>query len=376
MTEGKIAMKTNSLQQLHSFGQSVWYDNISRDILKNAKLAELIAHWGVRGVTSNPSIFDNALRSSTLYDEAIAPLKKQGRSAAEIFEELALEDIAEAADLFWPLYQESEGNDGFVSIEVSPLLAHDAAATVAEAKRLFHRLSRPNIMIKVPGTAEGLTAIETLLVDGVNINVTLLFSVPNYIQVAECYCRALKRRLAAGESVNKIRSVASFFVSRVDTIVDKELERLASSGAQGLLQLSGRIGVANSRLAYQEFKRIFGPEFQRLREQGAQVQRPLWASTSTKNPAYRDVIYIEELIGRDTVNTMPQGTLEAFAEHGIVAETIEKDIAAAKMLVQQLSDAGVDLPRLLEELQQDGVKKFADSFRSLLNTVAEKVAIS
>ena len=364
---------SNPAEKLHSFGQSVWYDNISREILRNGELKRLIAEWGVRGLTSNPTIFDNAISKGSFYDEQIAELKAKNLSTDQVFEELAIADIAEAADLLLPIYQESSGTDGFVSIEVSPLLARDTQATIEEGKRLFDKLARPNIMIKVPGTEEGIPAVYALLEQGVSVNITLLFSVENYIQVAQTYIDALNTRLDRGDSVDKIRSVASFFVSRVDSSVDKKLEELVAAGNEQAKSLLGQFGVANSKLAYQEYEKLFlGSDFEKLRKAGAAVQRPLWASTSTKNPEYRDVLYIEELIGEDTVNTIPHATLEAFVDHGNVAKTLTEDVANAQQVLAGLLELGVDVDSILKDLQVEGVKKFSDSFTALNETIEKK----
>ena len=374
-------MRVNPLRTLLEFGTSVWYDNISRDMLKSGELKRLMSEWGLRGITSNPTIFDNAISGGTAYDQQIAALKPKGLSTDAIFEELALNDIGEAADLFRPIYEESGGTDGFVSIEVSPLLAAETEATIREGNRLFERLGRPNIMIKVPGTREGLPAVRALLESGINVNITLLFSVENYVAVAKTYCDALRARMERGHSIDRIRSVASFFVSRVDTIIDKRLEKIAAENqtrdpakSDLALSLRGQFGVANSRLAYQQFNSIFlGPNFAALKAKGAAVQRPLWASTGVKNPAYKDTMYVAELIGKDIVNTMPHQTCQAFADHGVVRDTIEHDIAGAKALQHQLLAVGVDIPALLEELPVDGVKKFSESFHSLNSTIAKKL---
>lgn len=373
-------MSENPLQQLLKFGQSVWYDNISRDLLQSGELARLVKDFGVRGLTSNPTIFDAAIKSSSIYDEKISRLKSERLSADEIFENIAVGDIGEAADLLLPVYESSGGNDGFVSIEVSPLLAADTAGSIKEGTRLFDRLARPNIMIKIPGTPEGLPAIKHLLEAGINVNITLLFSVENYEAVARTYCEAIKARVAKGLPVDRVRSVASFFVSRVDTLIDQQLEEIAEANENGdpqkaerALSLRGKFGVANSKIAYQRFKQIFGGgDFAALKQKGAAVQRPLWASTSTKNPAYRDVFYCEDLIGPDTVNTMPHATLLAFADHGRVSHTVETGLEEAVALEGQLASLGIDVAGSLRQLQVEGVKKFADSFRALNETIQNK----
>lgn len=374
-------MSRNPAQQLIDHGQSVWYDNISRDILENGELKRLINEWGVRGLTSNPTIFNNAISTSALYDRSIAEHSKTSGSPDKVFEELALQDIAAAADLLRPIYDSSDGVDGFVSIEVSPLLAADTKGTIEEGTRLFSRLNRPNIMVKVPGTPGGIPAVRALLESGVNVNITLLFSVENYVAVAETYCEALRARVAKGQPVDKIRSVASFFVSRVDTLIDGQLDKIvkdnqSSDGAKAekAQSLRGRFGIANSRVAYKRFQEIFeGSNFADLRAKGAKPQRPLWASTGTKDPKYRDTIYVEELIGADTVNTMPHATLEAFVNHGKVADTLTKDVDAALKCEGELRALGVDTKKALDDLQVDGVKKFAESFKALNESIAKKM---
>lgn len=357
-------MSKNPAQQLIDFGQSVWYDNISRDLLVSGKLKQLVGDWGIRGLTSNPTIFDNAIRNSSTYDADIAVLKTKHDSVEEIFQELALSDIAQAADLLLPIYQQSDGVDGFVSLEVSPLLARDAEKTVAEAKLLFAKLNRPNVMIKIPATPECIPAIETCLSLGINVNVTLIFSVENYIQVANAYCRALTKRAEKNLAIDKIRSVASFFVSRVDGVFDKKVPA----------QDQGKFGIANSKIAYDKFKKIFGSaDFKKLATKGAKAQRPLWASTGTKNPAYRDVLYVEELIGPDTVNTMPHATLEAFADHGKPKQSLASGVEEAKALEGRIKAAGIDIEAELLALQIDGVKKFAESYHQLIAAIQAKL---
>lgn len=367
----------NPAQELIKFGQSIWYDNISRDILKNGELKRLIAEWGIRGITSNPSIFEKAIASSSLYDSQIAELSKTTNSSDEIFERLALQDIAEAADILLPLHLESDGNDGFVSIEVSPLLAADTAGTIKEAKRLFASLSRPNIMIKIPGTKEGIPAIKAVLEEGINVNVTLLFSVDNYREVAETYVDALRTRYARGQSIKDIRSVASFFVSRVDSVIDAKLNEIVSSNG-ALVDLAksllGTIGIANSKLAYKFFKEIFESEtFADLIEVGGAPQRPLWASTGTKNPNYSDVLYVDQLIAKDTVNTLPPATLEAFVDHGRAAATLEADLELAENQIKNLSKLDIELNQILNKLQMQGVAQFSDSFHALNKAISAKL---
>ena len=367
----------NPAQELIKFGQSVWYDNISRDLLQNGELKRLLSEWGVRGLTSNPTIFDKAISAGTIYDEQIKTLSAKQVTPDLIFEDIAVADISAAADLFKPIYESSNGEDGFVSIEVSPLLAANTEGTIEEGRRLFKRLNRPNIMIKVPGTPEGIPAVRALLEDGINVNITLLFSVENYVEVAKTYCDALRARVAKGQPVDKIRSVASFFVSRVDTIIDKKLSEIETKKpdqAANVKALRGKFGVANCKFAYRRFQEIFeGPGFADLKAKGAAFQRPLWASTGTKDPAYSDVLYINELIGPHTVNTMPHATLAAFVDHGAAALTITKDLAGADRVAQQLRDLGVDIEGCLHQLQVDGVRLFSESFTSLNAAIAKKL---
>jgi transaldolase len=369
-------MSLNPAQKVHSLGQSIWYDNISRELITSGSLKKLVNEWGVRGITSNPSIFENALKKGSAYDGQIHSLKKSNLSVEDLFNELAVSDISMAADMLLPLYEESEGVDGFVSLEVSPLLARDSEGTISQAKELFSKLNRRNIMIKIPGTPECLPAIKACLEEGIHINVTLLFSVENYAEVAKTYIEALTNRLNSGKKIDHIRSVASFFVSRVDSIVDSRIEELSKED-NSISELKGQFGIANCKLAYEKFEEIFrGNDFLSLEKAGAKPQRPLWASTSTKNPSYRDTIYVEELIGPNTVNTVPHNTLEAFVDHGELKElSIKKDISDAHLTKLNLEKKGVDIKKLLNELQIDGVNKFEDSFRSLIESLKLKVGI-
>ena len=370
-------MALNSAQELIKYGQSVWYDNINRELFRSGEINRLIADWGVRGITTNPSIFNKAIGSTSLYDEQILKLKAKGLSSEEVFDQLAITDVTTAADILRPIYDESGGIDGFVSIEVSPLLAADTKASIQEAKRLFNSINRPNIMIKIPGTPEGLPAIKAVLEEGINVNVTLIFSVDSYANIALAYSDAMQNRLNKGLPIDKIRSVASFFVSRVDTATDLALELIAKNGGNDLadhvLALRGRFGIANSKLAYQKFLDIFeGERFQTLKAKGAFPQRPLWASTSTKNPVYRDVMYIEELIGNNTVNTIPHETLGAFVDHGRVRESLTSDVSHATSLEKELINIGVNLSQIFADLLKDGVSQFRDSFLALNNTISQK----
>ena len=369
----------NPLHELHEQGQSVWLDYIRRGILDNGELEEMIRRCDLRGVTSNPTIFQQAIGDSDDYDDAFDLLAADQADAAEAYESLAVEDITRACGLFGQVYRESQGTDGFVSLEVNPELAHDEEGTEAEARRLWQSVGRPNLMIKVPGTEAGLPVIEQLLSEGLNVNITLLFSVKNHERVMEAYLRGLERRLEAGQPIGHVASVASFFVSRVDTAVDAQLNRIAENAPdeetrRRALSLRGRAAVANAKLAYRRFQEVFsGERWERLRAAGAQVQRPLWASTSTKNPDYRDVIYVEELIGPHTVNTMPLATVEAFADHGVVRRTVNRDLDGALADLAALRELGIDMDQVTDQLQREGVEKFAASFRELLQTVDEKL---
>jgi transaldolase len=352
---------TNPLIELTKHNQSIWYDNLNRELIRTGELQRLVSVDGVTGGTSNPSIFEKAIGAGTAYDDHLRQLATQELSLAEIFDALTIEDIRLCCDVFAPIYDRTAAFDGYASLEVSPEIAYDMKATTADAMRLFAALERPNAMIKIPGTPEGLQSIEDCLADGANINITLLFGVENYEQVALRYLRALERRVEAGLPIDRIASVASFFVSRVDSAVDTELEaRIATAASEierdRLRALMGKAGVANAKVAYARFKELFsGARWEALAAKGARVQRPLWASTGTKNPAYSDVLYIEELIGPDTINTMPQATLEAFKDHGIVRDTLEQDVDAASAQLAELEAIGVDFKAITDKLQVDGV---------------------
>lgn len=356
----------SNLHDLLAAGQSVWLDYIRRDLVADGDLARLI-DLGVRGLTSNPTIFQKAIAGSDLYDDRIAAA--DALPATEVFEELAVADVRAAADVLRPVYEASNGRDGFVSLEVSPHLAHDTAGTVAEARRLWGIVDRPNLMIKVPATAEGPAAVETLVAEGINVNATLIFSVAHYEAVA----RAFARGAARADHPERVASVASFFVSRVDTKVDAALEDIGTAEA---LALRGTIAVANAKLAYRRFRQLLDePDYRVLRDAGGQIQRVLWASTSTKNPRYRDVLYVEELVGRDTVNTVPPNTLEAFLDHGrVVPDAVVHGVGEAAERVRRLGELGIDLGRITEELQVEGVAAFAASYDDLLETLASKTA--
>jgi transaldolase len=364
-----------SLEAVQRLGQSVWYDNISRDLLASGEIEGLIK-MGVTGLTSNPTIFEKAISSASDYDEALSALAREGLSTKDSYERLAMEDIRAAADLLRPAYDRTEGRDGYASLEVSPTLAHDTEATTSEALRLFAALDRPNAMIKVPATPEGIPAVRRLIGQGLNINVTLIFSLEAHSQVMEAYIAGLEDLAKAAGDLSKVASVASFFVSRVDTVVDNLLGARAQQGQTGLDALLGKAAIANAKLAYQSFKTAFGDDrFATLQAKGARVQRPLWASTGTKNPTYSDVLYIDNLIGENTVNTMPPATLNAFMEHGQAKATLEQDVADAEHTLEALDTAGISLIGITDKLLTDGVKSFADSFEQLLANIESKKAI-
>jgi transaldolase/glucose-6-phosphate isomerase len=353
---------SSSIEKLTSLGQSLWLDNIQRRQLENGELKAMIERGDIRGMTSNPSIFNHAISKSTDYDSALVPLAWAGWDAEKIFWELAIEDIRAACDLFAPLYEETNGGDGYVSIEVSPKLAHDTEATAAQAQQLWARVARPNLMVKIPATKECIPAIRHCIAVGVNINITLIFSLKRYVEVMEAYLSGLEDHLAAGHSIDHIASVASFFVSRVDTKIDPKLP----DGSP----LRGQAAIANAKLAYDEFAKTFvGRRWENLKLKGARVQRPLWASTSTKNPAYPDTMYVDNLIGPETVNTVPPATLEAFREHGVASVTITRDLDKSRDALAQLEAAGVSMDQVTQELEDEGVKAFADAFAQLLSTI-------
>lgn len=364
----------NTSQQLHEFGQSIWYDNVERRLLRNGEMAAMIARGEIRGVTSNPTIFMNAVTKSHDYDKGLAPLAKAGKTGEEIFWELAVEDIRAAADLLRPVYEESNKGDGYVSLEVNPNLAHDTATTLSEAKRLWKWVNRPNLMVKIPATLEGLPAILQAIEAGINVNVTLIFSRERYWAVMEMYISGLARRAAKGLPIDSIASVASFFVSRVDTKVDGLLNGMIDRGgfrAEKAAQAVGQAAIANARLAYADYKTIFGSErFAQLAALGGRPQRPLWASTGTKNPAYRDVIYIEELVGKNTVNTVPPATLAAFLDHGVArADSLEEDIPGAYQAMARLEALGISMANVTAELEAEGVKSFASAWTALMDAM-------
>jgi transaldolase/glucose-6-phosphate isomerase len=372
-------MKRNPLAGLRKLGQSICLDNLSRKLMDSGELKRLIDEDGVTGITSNPTIFQKAISGSTAYDASIQKLLAKGvKDEKELFLGLAFEDIARAADMLLPAYQASNGSDGFVSIEVSPDLAYDTRATVAEAKRMFATLGKKNVLVKVPATSQGVPAIEELTSLGVNVNVTLLFAVKRYEEVVEAYIRGLEKRVQSNQPIHEIASIASFFVSRVDTLADKLLEaRLAAAPSKAekekITALMGKAAVANAKIAYRRYREMFStPRFLGLKQKGARVQRLLWGSSGTKNPAYSDIKYVQELIGADTVNTLPEATMAAFKDHGDPRVTIQDHLEEAERLPGQLESAGVRLTDVTEQLEKEGVKLFADSFFLLLKDLAVK----
>ena len=368
----------NPLIEMQRLGQSTWHDNIRRDLLTGGALSRMVADGWITGLTSNPTIFQKAIAESDEYDDQLRELALAGESAEEIFERLAIDDIRAAADVFRGVYDRTGGADGFVSIEVAPKYARDTRTTIAETRRLWKEIDRPNLMVKIPATREGVPAIEESIARGININVTLIFSLDRYDAVMNAYLRGLERRHRAGRPIGAISSVASFFVSRVDTAIDKLIgEQIAAAGRGEASRLRGHLGkagIANARLAYAAFRKKFGTAeaWAVLATAGARVQRPLWASTSTKNPDYPDVYYVEALIGPNTVDTLPPATIEAYADHGRPAVRIENDLDGARDLMAALDERGIDLDAVTGKLEVDGVRSFADSFDSLIEAVEER----
>jgi transaldolase len=364
----------NALQQLQSHGQSYWLDNLTRRMIRNGELRRRVREEGLRGITANPATFSKAVTESQDYDEEIGRLVRAVRPVPEIYEQLLVSDVQQACDALREVYDATDGVDGFVSLEVSPYLAHDAESTMKETRRYVALVDRPNLFIKIPGTAAGVPAIEQMLYEGVNINITLLFSIPSYEAVAQAYIRALERRMNEGQSL-RVASVASFFLSRIDVLVDQLLSHRFKPGADDMAkQLLGKVAIANAKLAYQSFKRLFSREgWKKLESNGARVQRPLWASTGTKNPDYSDVRYVEPLIGAQTVNTMPEETIKAFADHGKVLEnSIEADLNQARRVFDDLERIGIDFRCVTWQLENEGVQKFIDPYDKLMKALEEK----
>src|SRR5665648_986242 len=369
-------LKENNLNQLGMLGQSIWLDYIRRDLIVSGEHRRLIGEDGLRGMTSNPAIFERAIAGSHDYDEEIRTMALDGRDCMAIYEALSQGDVQGAADEFRAVYNETNGKDGYVSLEVNPHLAHDTNGTITEARRLWAALNRPNVLIKVPATTEGLQAIQQLISEGINVNVTLLFGLTRYRQAAEAYIAGIEARLAQGKPVKNVASVASFFVSRIDTLIDQLLEKIIAQGGdevQFAKQAYGQIAIASAKATYQIYKEIFGSErFKKLTYQGARVQRLLWASTGTKNPDYSDVKYVEALIGADTVDTAPVETLDAYRDHGVPKARLEQEVEEGNLVLQRLRVLGIDLDQAAQQLEQEGVEKFNHPFDELMKVLAKK----
>lgn len=367
-------MNTNSLTQLGTLGQALWLDYIRQDLIAGGNLRRLIEDDGIRGMTSNPAIFEKSIVESHDYDETIRALTLAGKDAREIYETISQRDVQRAADEFRALYDQTDGADGYVSLEVNPHLAHDTSGTIREARHLWGVLSRPNVFIKVPATIEGLPAIQELISEGINVNVTLIFGLPRYRQVAEAYIAGLEARTTEGRPIHRVASVASFFVSRIDSLIDPLLEKIITQGgdAANLAKACrGQIAIASAKTAYQIYKEIFGADrFKRLAAQGARPQRLLWASTGTKNPAYSDVKYVEALIGPDTINTAPLDTINAYRDHGETESRLEQDVGDAARLLKRLPSLGIDLDKMTQQLEDEGVEKFNKPFDALMSALA------
>jgi transaldolase len=368
---------TNIIGELKRNGHSIWYDNIERKLLKDGTLAGMVERGEIRGITSNPSIFNNAISNSNEYDQEIESLTKQGLSREDVYEQLAIRDIQNAADMFLPLYQETNGGDGYVSLEVSPFLAHETEKTIIDAKKLWKMVNRPNLMVKIPATLEGLPAITEVISAGINVNVTLIFSITRYQAVMEAYLAGLEKRVQEGKEIGGIASVASFFISRIDAKVDSQLEEILSKTPGGEVKnLLGEAALASGKLAFEAYEEVFGEgasRFAALVEVGANKQRALWASTSTKNPQYPDTMYVDELIGPDTVNTVPPKTLVAFFDHGTVERSIDRKVDEAKQVFENLAKAGIDMEQVTEDLESEGVQSFAVAFTSLLDSLQARM---
>ncbi|MGB2676009.1 MAG: transaldolase [Candidatus Acidiferrum sp.] len=371
---------TNPLKGLLDYGQSPWMDYIRRDLLTSGALKKMIENDGLRGMTSNPAIFEKSITGSTLYSDILNAPDAKSLDAKSLYERIAIRDVQGACDIFKPVYQQSKRRDGYVSLEVSPYLANDTKGTLEEARRLWKAVGRENLMIKVPATPDGIPAVRQLLEEGLNINITLLFAQSAYEKVAEAFIAALEARASKGLDVSHSASVASFFVSRIDTLVDSkvdELEKTASGTAKDRLEsVRGKIAIANAKLTYRKYEELFGgPRWKALAGKGAQTQRLLWASTSTKNPKYRDVIYVEELIGADTVDTIPPATFDAFRDHGKLRKSLTEDVAGAAKIMENLGKAGISMKEVTDKLLVDGVKLFADAFKQLLDATGKSAGV-
>jgi transaldolase len=369
-------MKNNPLKKLKSLGQSIWLDYIRRDLISSGKLRCLIDDDGLRGMTSNPSIFEKAIAESHIYDQDIRDMALKKKDIKSIYEALSQRDVQNAADEFRSVYEKTDGKNGYVSLEVNPHLAYDTKGTIEEARRLWTALNRPNVFIKIPATSDGLPAIYQLISEGINVNVTLLFGLPRYRQVAEAYIAGLETRAAQGKPVKHISSVASFFVSRIDALVDSLLEKLIAQDGQKIdlsKKVHGQVAIASAKMAYQIYKEIFeSNRFKKLADKGARVQRLLWASTSTKNPDYSDVKYIESLIGPDTINTVPPETIDAYHDHGNPKSRLEQDVKEANWIMEQLPELGINIDKVTQQLEDEGVKKFNEPFDKLMEALTKK----
>jgi len=372
-------MATNHLLEISAYGQSIWMDNLSRDIIKSGELKQMTEKGGIKGITSNPAIFEKAIKGNKIYDEEIEAGIRTDKSVLEIYESLVFDDIRDACDVFLPVYEATKGLDGYVSIEVPPTIAKNTETTIAEARRYNQAIGRPNVMIKIPGTAEGLPAVEAAIADGINVNITLLFSVESYVQTAWAYIRGLEKRVAAGQDISKIASVASFFLSRIDTNIDSRVDKMLAAAADEeskakLLSIKGKVAIANAKIAYQEYKKIIQSDRSlALSAKGAQVQRLLWASTSTKNPEYGDVMYVDELVGPDTVNTLPPSTIVACTDHCDVDNRVENDVEAAYKLMETLKEVNINLDEVMAQLLEEGIDKFVKPFDTLMKSLEDKV---
>jgi transaldolase / glucose-6-phosphate isomerase len=372
---------TNPLKGLLAYGQSPWMDYIRRDLLTTGSLQKYIHDDGLRGMTSNPAIFEKAIVGSNLYSDILNSPDAKKLDAKALFEKIAIRDVQDACDIFKPVYNESKSRDGYVSLEVSPYLANDTKATLDEARRLWKAVNRPNLMIKVPATPEGIPAIRQLLEDGLNINITLLFAQSAYEQVAEAFVAALEARAAKAQDISHIASVASFFVSRIDTLIDAKIDEKLTPTSDAALRLllgsvHGKVAIANAKLTYKKYQELFsGARWKALAAKGAQTQRLLWASTSTKNPKYRDVMYVEELIGADTVDTIPPATFDAFRDHGKLRSSLTEDIEGARKVMQNLATIGISMKEVTDKLLVDGVKLFADAFKELLDATGKSAGV-
>ncbi len=375
-------MATNHLLEIKQFGQSIWMDNLTRDLVKSGELKDMVENQGICGITSNPAIFEKAIAGNVIYDADIEAGIKAKLPTYKIYESLVFDDIRNACDILRPVYESSDGLDGYVSIEVPPTIAHDTEATIKEARRYYAEIGRDNVMIKIPGTSSGLPAVEQVISEGINVNVTLLFSVDSYIESAWAYIRGLEKRAAEGKDISKISSVASFFLSRIDSNIDGKIDSKLkgiddANLAAKLTAVKGKVAIANAKIAYQEYKKIVQSDrWKALSAKGANVQRLLWASTSTKDPSYSDVMYVDELVGPDTVNTLPPNTIEACADHCDVDNRVETGVEEAYQLIESLKDPdiNIDLDKVMEELLVDGIDKFVKPFESLMSSLEEKVS--